>query len=98
MIVLFKFYLISGQNFERVEHKIGLDAIANNNGVAVADFDNDNDLDLFIVAHSRENPDDPLTFSRLMQNNNDGTFTDITLKWVYSICIPLMKVLMTFMV
>ena len=78
LILFFKFLLISGQNFERVEQKIGLDHIANNNGVAVADFDNDNDLDLFIVAHSRENPDDPLTYSRLMQNNNDGTFTDIT--------------------
>ena len=45
LILFFKFLLISGQNFERVEQKIGLDHIANNNGVAVADFDNDNDLD-----------------------------------------------------
>ena len=78
LILCFKFLLITGQNFERVEYKIGLNDIANNNGVAVADFDNDNDLDLFIVAHSRENPDDPVTYSRLMQNNNDGTFEDIT--------------------
>ena len=65
LIVLFKFYLISGQNFER-EHKIGLDAIANNNGVAVADFDNDNDSLIHCCSFKR-NPDDPLTFSRLMQ-------------------------------
>ena len=60
LILCFKFLLITGQNFERIENKIGLNDIANNNGVAIADFDNDNDLDLFIVAHSRENPDDPV--------------------------------------
>ena len=63
-----------------VLNKIGLDHIAYNNGVAVADFDRDNDLDILIVAHL-ENPDDPKTYTRLMRNNNNGTFEDVPLKW-----------------
>ena len=79
-ILCFKYLLILGQNFERIEDKIGLDHIAYNNGVAVADFDRDNDLDILIVAHLRENPDDPKTYTRLMRNNNNGTFEDVTLE------------------
>ena len=35
-----------------------------------ADYDNDGDLDCFIMNH--------YTFSRVMENNGDGTFTDVT--------------------
>ena len=40
---------------------------------AWADFDNDGDMDVFVGASSTTNGD-----SKLMQNNGDGTFTDIT--------------------
>jgi hypothetical protein len=69
---------LGAQNFERVETVVGLQNLAHNNGVAVADYDGDNDLDIFVVANAVENPDDITSFSRLYQNNNDGSFTDVT--------------------
>ena len=69
---------LNAQNFERVETIVGLENLAHNNGVAVADFDGDNDLDIFVVANAIENPDDVTSYSRLYKNNNDGSFTDIT--------------------
>ncbi|MCB9081431.1 MAG: CRTAC1 family protein [Lewinellaceae bacterium] len=47
-------------------------------GIAVADYDLDNDLDIFVVAKFDFNSSDKTTWSRLFQNNNDGTFTDVT--------------------
>lgn len=40
---------------------------------AWADFDNDGDMDVFVGASSASNGD-----SKLMRNNGDGTFTDVT--------------------
>ena len=40
---------------------------------AWADFDNDGDMDVYVGASSTSNGD-----SKLMQNNGDGTFTDVT--------------------
>lgn len=40
-------------------------------GVAVADYDNDGDPDLYLTGYLR---------SALLQNNGDGTFTDVTAK------------------
>jgi len=40
---------------------------------AWADFDNDGDMDVYVGASSTTNGD-----SKLMQNNGDGTFTDVT--------------------
>ena len=40
---------------------------------AWADFDNDGDMDVYVGASSLENGD-----SKLMRNNGDGTFTDVT--------------------
>ena len=34
-------------------------------------------LDVFIVANAVENPNNPSSFSRLLRNNNDGSFTDV---------------------
>ncbi|WP_111685565.1 FG-GAP-like repeat-containing protein [Winogradskyella tangerina] len=67
-----------GQTFERIEDIAGLGDLANNNGVAVADYDNDNDLDIFVVAHAVEDEEDYTSFSRLYRNNNDGSYTDVT--------------------
>ena len=66
------------QTFERVESIVGLGALENNSGVAVADYDGDNDLDIFVVANAIENSSEYSSFSRLFRNNNDGSFTDVT--------------------
>ncbi|SDS69693.1 FG-GAP-like repeat-containing protein [Winogradskyella sediminis] len=66
------------QEFIHVENTVGLGVLEENNGVAVADYDGDNDLDVFVVAKAQDDPNSPKTISRLFQNNNDGTFTDVT--------------------
>lgn len=70
----------NSQIFQKVENSIGLGKIKKNNGFSVADYDKDGDLDLFIVAFEIEDPSDPSTFSKLFRNNNDGSFTDVTLE------------------
>lgn len=69
---------VVAQTFERVETISGLGTIQNNNGVAVADYDGDNDLDIFIVALAQDEVNNETTHSRLLRNNNNGTFTDVT--------------------
>ena len=68
---------VNSQTFE-LSNIIGFENIENNNGVAVADYDGDNDLDIFIVANAVENPYNPASYSRLLRNNNNGSFTDVT--------------------
>lgn len=65
------------QRFNRIEQIAGFGNVAENNGVAVADYDNDLDLDIFIVAKAKENGSYK-SVSRLFRNNNDGSFTDVT--------------------
>lgn len=67
----------NAQTFDNVEHLIGFEFLQKNNGIAVADYDNDHDLDIFIVAKGKDGPDYS-SLSRLFKNNNDGTFTDVT--------------------
>ena len=78
LFVIFSAEVVLSQTFDRVENIVGLENLANNNGVAVADYDGDNDLDIFVVANAVENPEDISSFSRLYRNNNDGSFTDVT--------------------
>ena len=80
LLSFFSVIIISAQQFKRIESLANLGAIANNNGVAIADFDLDNDLDIFIVGTLTFDENDPNTWSRLLQNNNDGSFTDITIE------------------
>ncbi|MBU2928808.1 FG-GAP-like repeat-containing protein [Winogradskyella psychrotolerans] len=81
IIILLMIFMIENgytQVFNHVENIVGLSVLEDNNGVAVADYDGDNDLDVFVVAKAKDDPSSPKTFSRLFQNNNDGTFTDVT--------------------
>jgi hypothetical protein len=66
------------QNFQRVENQSNLGSLRENNGVAVADYDRDNDLDLFVVAKSKDQDGNEVSYSKLFKNNNDGTFQDVT--------------------
>jgi len=69
---------ITAQQFRRIEVQANLGHLANTNGVAVADFDQDNDLDILIVGEASYIPSNPNSLVRLLSNNNDGSFTDIT--------------------
>ncbi|MFY0598091.1 MAG: VCBS repeat-containing protein [Cyclobacteriaceae bacterium] len=69
---------VQAQEFRRSEVQAKLSNFSNNNGVAVADYDGDNDLDVFIVARQEANMRGDGRESKLFQNNNDGTFTDVT--------------------
>jgi hypothetical protein len=65
--------------FQEVASQIILDRSIYNNGHSVADYDRDGDLDIFIVAHNSFSESDTNTWSRLVQNNGDNTFVDVTI-------------------
>ena len=67
------------QQFKEVANLANLDDLKNNNGHAVADYDLDGDLDIFMVALNSFSPEDSTTWSRLLQNNGDNAFIDVTL-------------------
>ncbi|KJD34818.1 hypothetical protein PK35_02595 [Tamlana nanhaiensis] len=69
---------LTAQTFQRIENYAGLSLVEQNNGVAVADFDADGDIDMFVVAKAQDVANVKVTHSKLFQNNNDGTFTNVT--------------------
>ena len=71
---------IGAQTFDRVEVVSGFGGLENNNGVAVVDYDRDLDLDIFVVALKQDTDGESGSESKLLRNNNDGTFTDVTLE------------------
>ncbi len=77
-IVFMPFQSFKAQNFERIETISSLNALRENNGVAVSDYDQDGDLDIFVVAKAKDDQNNPITLSKLYRNNNDGSFTDVT--------------------
>ncbi|MDO3694444.1 FG-GAP-like repeat-containing protein [Wenyingzhuangia sp. chi5] len=70
---------VQAQTFERIESFAGLDSNKENNGASIADFDQDGDLDIFVVAKAKDQIGVDVTISKLFKNNNNGTFTDVTL-------------------
>lgn len=64
--------------FKHNETLSGLSALAENNGVSVADYDGDLDLDLFVVSVWKDEEGKESTHSKLYRNNGNGTFTDVT--------------------
>ncbi len=81
-IILFFAYpfLLLSQAFTDVSIEAGLDVVSKNNGVAVADYDNDGDLDLFFTGFYSYDANDETTWNRLMRNNGNGTFDDVTME------------------
>ena len=74
---IFLFSLVlHAQQFRNINNTSDLGLYKNNNGVAVADYDRDGDLDLFIV--SVYSNDDEDSWSRLLENTNNGNFIDVT--------------------
>ncbi len=74
----------NGQSFTRMETEAGLELVSTNNGVAVADYDLDGDLDIFFVAYGSFLYPADSTWNRLMRNQGDGTFEDVTLEAGFS--------------
>ena len=70
----------TAQQFLRVEEQAKIDHVQNSNGVAVADYDQDGDLDIFMVGVASFDPADETTWNRLLKNNGDATFEDVTLE------------------
>ena len=68
--------VLYSQQFRNINNTSDLGIYNNNNGVAVADYDQDGDLDLFIV--SVYSNDDVDSWSRLLENTNNGNFIDVT--------------------
>ena len=79
-IIVFLFQPINSQVFEHAENVAGLSVLEQNSGVAVADYNGDNLLDLFVVAISLDAEGIERTHSRLFRNDNDGSFTDVTVE------------------
>lgn len=71
---------LQAQDFLRVELEAGLSHVTRNNGVSVADYDADGDLDMYFVGYLSFIEFDSTTWNRLMSNNGDGTFSDVTIE------------------
>jgi hypothetical protein len=79
-LVLLTINITQAQPFWEVAGQVNFDALRYNNGHAVADYDRDGDLDVFMVALQSFSPDDQDTWSRLLRNNGDRTFSDVTIQ------------------
>ena len=81
--LLLIFFLIQiqilAQTFTEIAAETGLDIAVNNDAIAVADYDNDGDLDVFLTNYHSFHPLDESTWNRLLRNNGDGTFEDVTM-------------------
>ncbi|MDA0196073.1 MAG: FG-GAP-like repeat-containing protein [Bacteroidetes bacterium] len=69
-----------GQSFVNVNSFAEQSELINTNGVAVADYDLDGDLDIYMVAADELDANDSNTWSRLLRNDGDHGFTDVTLE------------------
>lgn len=70
---------LMSQRFERVDGFESDSELLNSTGIAVADFDLDGYPDIYVVASEIFDPDDPFTWSRLLKNEGDNSFKDVTL-------------------
>lgn len=68
------------QQFQRIETEAQIGHAVNMNGVAVADYDQDGDLDIYFTGIENFDINNDSTWSRLLQNQGDGTFEDVTIQ------------------
>ncbi|RSK40643.1 FG-GAP-like repeat-containing protein [Mangrovimonas spongiae] len=73
------FHVLEAQVFQRVEDIAGFESLLQNHGVAVADFNGDHVYDIFVVAKALDQEGVEKTHSKLYINNDNGSFTDVTL-------------------
>lgn len=83
--ILLIVFTISFQNsvaqyYVRSEKSAKIDFVTHNNGVAVADYNQDGYLDIFFTGYKQFNSSDGTTWNRLLKNNGDGTFEDVTVE------------------
>mgnify|MGYP001199077231 CR=1 FL=1 len=75
-LIFLCFQFSYSQQFRNVNQLSGINHISNNNGVAIADYDIDGDLDIFVVSYFSDGSES--NWSRLLENQNDGSFIDVT--------------------
>ncbi|MDH3651837.1 MAG: VCBS repeat-containing protein, partial [Saprospiraceae bacterium] len=80
LVISFASHSLKSQSFLRVEDAAKIDHVTETNGVAVADYDQDGDLDIFFTGINNFNFNLPNTWNRLLQNQGDGTFKDVTVE------------------
>ncbi|MDH3243513.1 MAG: FG-GAP-like repeat-containing protein [Saprospiraceae bacterium] len=80
MICLLCAHHMIGQVFTDAGSTANLDDISSMNGVAVADYDRDGDLDIYFSGFLPFIDSVPESYNRLMRNDGNGTFTDVTLE------------------
>jgi len=80
ILTIFFLQISFAQHFQRVETEAQLDHAVKMNGVAVADYDQDGDLDIFFTGIENFKLNNDSTWSRLFQNQGDGTFEDVTIE------------------
>jgi hypothetical protein len=85
VIAATSFISSSAQHFTRMEDAAGLGHTSSMNGVAVADYNRDGLLDVFLVGFNSFNFANDNTWNRLLKNNGDGTFEDVTLQAGFTI-------------
>ncbi|MBL7698357.1 MAG: CRTAC1 family protein, partial [Chitinophagaceae bacterium] len=71
---------VQAQHFVRVEETAGLGHTTSANGIGLADYDRDGDLDIFLVGFKSFDLANGSTWNRLLKNNGNGTFEDVTLQ------------------
>ncbi len=81
VIVAFVFSSRSWLKSQSFEPHIGFGAVSelrDSNGVSVADYDLDGDMDIFLVSIHKFQQGNSQTWSRLIRNNGQGKFEDVT--------------------
>ncbi len=78
LILILGSNLSYSQIFERIERLAGLGNLSNNNSISCADYDQDYDLDFFIVSRTKDKDGFEHLQSKLMRNDGNGRFSDVT--------------------
>ncbi len=78
LLLLYFPFSVLGQSFSLIGNFNDNIRLDNANGVAVADYDLDGDLDIYLVSSDVLDPENPGTYSRLIRNDGNGGFEDVT--------------------